>query len=84
MRILTGFVVAVFIIFECSTNIHLSPPLYQLYYLGDTHLGAFERNLNNPTQKEWDHLAKAVEYFIKRTKASGGNREETWWTNLKV
>ena len=58
--------------------------IVQLYYLGDTYLGAFERNLNSPSKADWDNLAKAAEYFLKRAKVPGGHREETWWTNLKV
>jgi hypothetical protein len=55
-----------------------------LYYLGDSHLGAFERNRDNPGPKEMAHLAKAVEWFVRRSKFNGGHREETWWTTLKV
>jgi tetratricopeptide (TPR) repeat protein len=55
-----------------------------LYYLGDSHLGAFERNMANPGPKDMEHLAKAVSWFERRSKVKGGHREETWWTTLKV
>lgn len=56
-----------------------------LYYLAYANFEIFLAKSNNPTQKEWDHLSRAVELFKERGAITQhGFYEERWFALLKI
>eukprot|EP00808_Paulinella_micropora_P021361 g66102.t1 len=55
-----------------------------LYYLAYAHFEIFNANHRQPQQEHWDHLTEAVKYFKQRAQLTEGNKEELWFTLLKL
>eukprot|EP00455_Lapot_gusevi_P045059 TRINITY_DN5725_c0_g3_i1.p1 TRINITY_DN5725_c0_g3~~TRINITY_DN5725_c0_g3_i1.p1 ORF type:complete len:518 (-),score=87.67 TRINITY_DN5725_c0_g3_i1:55-1608(-) len=54
-----------------------------LYYLAYAHLELWLKNQDNPSERDWDNLKTAVDYFIQRSEVEG-NKEEKWFAMLKL
>lgn len=59
-----------------------------LYYLGYAHYDNFRKGFEHrggkPNQDDWDELEKGMTYMRQRINMSEGNKEERWFTMLKM